>query len=378
MSVTGSTQAVLPAFFAEAGEVIGAEKTYHALFTHHLFAAGAPPSAVGREVGLNGRAKVDVVLFDPAARGDFARTDLARVALEFKGGAYNVRNALRDTVKPGRPIKDLEKLAALPGKHLERWFLCIDLPSLGRALSPEGVASVAETAAGMGVHFAYYCAGDPTFSLREPGGTLRSLPVPSAPESQWNADSVGPLFGPKGSVRQWLTGQEGRLLGSEDVLVSQLYHALRRAGLGARQVSLETYYKFANAGKRMQFRPDLSLFAPGVQGHFNLYREGKPHQSNDALKLSQLRALVEVKGSAATARQSETATVKLFQKDLEKLVMWQERAAEAAETLGVKTTFESVFVGADLRARALGPEPCAALEGFARANGIQFVYIGPS
>jgi hypothetical protein len=138
MSMTNDVQKVLPAFFAEAGGVIGAEKTYHALFTHHLFAAGAPLGAVGREVGLNGRAKVDVVLFDPAARGDFARTDLARVAIEFKGGAYGNRNALRDTVRPGRPIDDLEKLAALPGKSLERWFLCIDLPSLGRALTRTG------------------------------------------------------------------------------------------------------------------------------------------------------------------------------------------------------------------------------------------------
>ena len=79
----------------------------YALFTHHLFAVGAPLGSVGREVGLNGRARVDVVLFDPAARGDFARTDLARVAIEFKGGAYNVRDALRDTVRPGRPIQDL-------------------------------------------------------------------------------------------------------------------------------------------------------------------------------------------------------------------------------------------------------------------------------
>ena len=151
MSMTNDVRKVLPAFFAEAGGVIGAEKTYHALFTHHLFAAGAPLGAVGREVGLNGRAKVDVVLFDPAARGDFARTDLARVAIEFKGGAYGNRNALRDRVRPGRPIDDLEKLAALPGKPLEHWFLCIDLPSLGRALTAEAVAAVAETAAMKGL-----------------------------------------------------------------------------------------------------------------------------------------------------------------------------------------------------------------------------------
>lgn len=179
-------------------------------------------------------------------------------------------------------------------------------------------------------------------------------------------------------MRQWLTGQEGRLVGSEDVLVSQIYHGLRRAGFGAQQVSLETYYSFATGRTRMQFRPDLSIFAPGVKGHFNLYREGKRTQSNDALKLAQLRALIEVKGSAATARASDAATVKLFQQDLEKLVMWQDRAAEAAVKLGVKTHFESVFVGADLRARALGREALVALEGFAKANGIQFVYLGAS
>ena len=91
-----------------------------------------------------------------------------------------------------------------------------------------------------------------------------------------------------------------------------------------------------------------------------------------------MRALIEVKGSAATARASDAATAKLFQQDLEKLVMWQERAAEAAGKLGVKTDFESVSVGADLRARPLGREPRAALEAFAKDSGIQFVYLGPA
>ena len=104
MSMTNDVQKVLPTFFAEAGGVIGAEKTYHALFTHHLFAAGAPLGTVGWEVALNGRARVDVVLFDPAARGDFACTDLARVAIEFKGGAYDDRNAMRDTVRLDRNL----------------------------------------------------------------------------------------------------------------------------------------------------------------------------------------------------------------------------------------------------------------------------------
>jgi hypothetical protein len=197
-------------------------------------------------VGLNGRAKVDVVLFDPAARGDFARTDLARVAIEFKGGAYGNRNALRDTVRPGRPIDDLEKLAALPGKSLERWFLCIDLPSLGRALT-----CGRGRGGGRGGRDPGACTSPTTVRAirRSPCArrvaTLRSLPVPAAPAGTSNARSVAPLFGPKGSVRQWLTGQEGRLVGSEDVLVSQIYHGLRRAGFGAQQVSLETYYSFA-------------------------------------------------------------------------------------------------------------------------------------
>lgn len=378
MSMKDYTQKVLPAFFAEASGVIGAEKTYHALFTHHLFAAGAPLGSVGREVALQGRTKVDVVLFDPAVQGDFSRTDLAQVALEFKGGAYNVRNALRDNVRPGRPIRDLAKLAALPGWDLERWFVCIDLPTLGRALSAEEVARVGEAASGQGVHFAYYCAGESTYFLRMAGATQTDVPVPSAPAGGSHARRVAAMFEPKSSVREWLTGPERRLVGSEDVLASQIYHGLRRADFGAQQVSLETYYSFAAGPGRMQFRPDLSIFAPGVKGHFNLYRDGKRSQSNDALKLSQLLALVEVKGSAAMARTSDSAMSKLFQKDLEKLVMWQERAAAASAALDENTSFESVFIGADLRARPLGRGSRRMLESFADANGIQFVYLGPS
>lgn len=378
MSMTGYMQTVLPAFFSEAGGVVGAEKTYHALFTHHLFAAGVPLGSVRREVGLNGRAKVDVVLFDPAARGDFARTDLARVAIEFKGGAYNTRNALRDEVRPDRPIKDLEKLAALPDDALERWFICIDLPSLKRSLTPEGVIAVAGVAAARGVHFAYYCAGDSTFFVRTPVGQLCNVPVPPAANGGARIDRVATLFAEGGSVREWLTQQQDRLLGSEDVLVSQIYHALRRAGLGAQQVSLETYYSFAKGREQMQLRPDLSIFAPGVKGHFNLYREGKRTQSNDALKLAQLCALVEVKGSTATARSSDAALARAFQEDLEKLVMWRERALKAAEAVGVTTQFESVFVGKETRARPLPAEVLKTLAGFAQAQGIAFVYLGPS
>lgn len=46
MSIARYTQKVLPAFFAEAGGVIGAEQAYHALFSHHLVAGGVP---LGRE-----------------------------------------------------------------------------------------------------------------------------------------------------------------------------------------------------------------------------------------------------------------------------------------------------------------------------------------
>jgi hypothetical protein len=372
---TNTLKKALPAFFAEAGLLNGAEKTFHALFCHHLYAQGLGHEVVGREVILQGRSPVDVVIFDAPARGDFSRTELARIAVEFKGGAYGNRNALNDEVRPGEPIADLDKLAALPGDRLDKWFICIDLPELGRALDAAGIAAVAETASARGINFAYYCAGEDSFSLRTAGRRLTHEPIVAPKADGGSTVGIMKALAPTGSVLNSLRTAMSGLRGSEDVLVTQIYHALRKYGLSARQLSLETYYSFATGASRMQYRPDLSVFAPGAAGRFNLYRNGNRRTSNDALKLAHLNALIEVKGSTATARASDKATVCLFQKDLDKLVMWRERASDAAKALGVAADFASIFIGADLRPRRLDAHHLAGLEASARSGGVQFIYL---
>ena len=365
----------LPGFFREATLVVGTEKTYHALFTHHLYQVGMPRDRVAREVALEGRKKVDVVVFEAAVRGDFSLSESARVAVEFKGGAYGNRNALSDTVKPDSSVEDIDKLAALPEAALARWFICVDLPRLGRALGEREIANVASLAASKGVNFAYGCAGEEVFWVRPQDGDLHTLPLATMPDEAGSPKVSSGLFAHNGQLARWLNRHAAGLRGSEDVLVSQVYHALRKGGFRAQQVSLETYFSFAAGKNRMQYRPDLCLFGPGVGGNFNLYRAGQRSDSNDALKLHQLRAIVEVKGSVASARQSDRRLHELFSKDLDKLVMWQTRAKEAAQQLGVGCEFQSVFVGAYLRERPLAGRPRVELEARATENGIQYLHL---
>lgn len=370
-----SLDKVLATYFAESATICGTEKTYHALFCHHMLKHGASVATLAREVVLSGRKRTDVVVFDPAAKGNFSRKELAKVAIEFKGGAYGNRNALRDTIRNHSKIADLEKLSALPDT-LEKWFLCLDLPELGRALQDDDVRTVAHAASQYGINFAYYCGGEDTALIARSGrpAACVKVTIPNAGDSKASG-GVGRLLGEGGSVNRWLRGSMAGINGSEDVLVSMIYHGLRNAGYAAGQLSLETYYSFAGARGQMQYRPDMSVFSPGVMGRFNLYRDGNRNRSNDANKLYHLKSLIEVKGSAATTRATDKATEKLFVQDIEKLVMWQERAQAMGDELGVEVNFESIFVGADLRQDKLNGSILNSLEATAIEKGVHFIYL---
>ena len=55
--------------------------------------------------------------------------------IEFKGGAYNTRTALRDTIDADGYCKDIGELVPLRQRGIECWFVCIDVVELGISLS---------------------------------------------------------------------------------------------------------------------------------------------------------------------------------------------------------------------------------------------------
>jgi hypothetical protein len=153
------------------------------------------------------------------------------------------------------------------------------------------------------------------------------------------------------------------------------YNALRNEGYGARQVSKETYFNCASVnGSRMQLRPDLAVFAPGVEGRFNLYRHGDRRQPNDAHKLSHLLAMVEVKASGAKTRPSDTRFAAEIASDIDKLGSWRQmlsasgcgnRASEAAY----------IMIAVDQRPNGLAPQHRATLVNRAKALNVDLIYV---
>ena len=308
---------IFTAFFSDVSAVCGHEATLHANFMHHLLADGAPCEAVMREYRIGGK-RIDLVL--SAVQHDGAWTPCASptMAFEFKGGAYNTRNALHDVIDADGHCPDLDKLAALRSEGLECWFVCSDMAELGIALSPWAQLQVAKQCARRGIHFAYHAQGQDRLLIARAGRPLQR------PKLQATAPAVA-------SHARWqdslplLAAMLSQSSFTEDTATGVVYHALQRSGFNARQVSLETYFKCARARGRMQDRPDICVFGNRVDGRFNLYRGGDPARSNDGIKIGNLQALIEIKGSDGTARTSERSFAALVSADIDKLRLWRAR-----------------------------------------------------
>jgi len=233
-----------------------------------------------------------------------------------------------------------------------------------------------------GIGFAYFCQGEETFLIVEPGGVLKEERLPTCVSLATKAGSSRPSdLASRSSLSEVVSGAAGRMadeiLGSEDDYAFRLYHALRLTGYTADQLSLETYFGFANTGgSRMQDRPDLCVFDASVCGNFNLYRQGKRSASNDALKVHALRALVEVKGSVSTARNGQSSFVRSLEADIQKLANWKVTLDAAASNLGICRAGPPDFVLAvfDPDASALSEDVVARLEEQAERVGVDFVY----
>lgn len=160
--------ALLASVFAESSAFCGNEDVLHAVIYHQLRKAGQPHTRIAREQALANN-RVDIVLYGNDVAGNFSATQMKPVAaIEVKGGAYGTRNALRDEIDASGYCADMDKLKPEAARGVESWFICVDMPELGRAISPAKVELVSEQCALHGLSFAYYCQGENQFFVAHP------------------------------------------------------------------------------------------------------------------------------------------------------------------------------------------------------------------
>lgn len=364
------TNELLACIFAESSAFCGKEDVLHAVIYHQLKKAGHSHTRIAREQALASN-RVDIVLHGNNVAGDFsAMQKKPLAAIEVKGGAYGTRNALADTINLSGYCADMAKLKPEAAKGVESWFICVDMPELGRAISPVKMQLVSEQCTLHGLSFAYYCQGEDQFYVSHPKKQLAAHPVAQISVSR-NVKGIDFLLKQKDRKLAALARDCLMVNGHEANNTALLYDCLRTSGFGIAQLSLETYFSFAAQGSRMQDRPDLVVFDGDFDGSFNLYKGGNAKQSNDQHKLAHIETIFEVKGGASMAKKSTNAVMKDYLADIHKLNHWRELAAKTRSGTKVKT----VFLGVDVRASGLPDEAVDTLVSESRKMGNGLIYI---
>jgi len=365
------TNELLASVFSDSSSFCGKEDVIHALLYHRLLGAGYSHTQIAREHALSNN-RVDLALFGGDMTGAFTgTTKKPLVAIEVKGGAYGHRNALKETIDPSGYCVDMAKLKPEAARGIEAWFICVDMPELGRAVGPIKVTLVAEQCAKHGLAFAYYCQGDPTFQISRPKQKLEVLPIvrTSNKSSQTGMDF---LYAQNDAKLLALSHMCLAVNGHEANYTALLYDCLRGAGFGVAQLSLETYFNFASKpGSRMQDRPDLVVFDADFDGRFNLYKEGDIRMSNDLHKLAHIQTIVEVKGGASMNKKSDNGVIKDYLDDLNKLRRWRDGATRARSS----TRLQTVFLGVDGRTKGLPTTAIQTLVDESKKLGNGLIYL---
>jgi hypothetical protein len=363
---------LLARFFADVAMLCGHEKNLHSAFCHQLLLSGIPKTGFAQEYRLNPMSsrRTDVVLFEESGNASFPASIKPRIAMEFKGGAYGTRNALHDTIGADGRCADLDKLLPHRMQGIECWFICVDAIELGISLSPVARKRLAARCSQLGINFAYHAQNEPTFLFCQDGVSenyalaIKSTNI-ATQDIQWR-DCLSCL-------PQLMLNHSA----SEDTYTGLLYHALRRTGFGADQLSIETYFNCGAHGSRMAKRPDMCIFGKEVNGRFNLYRRGIKNQSNDEIKIRNLQAVVEVKGSSATERLSDKAFAKQIWADIDKLMSWRAcfHASGYMNTTDAKSKSQFIMLAIDNRIRPMPSSTLAPLRQMAGAEDIKFHYV---
>jgi len=313
----------LASIFSDADMFCGKEDVIHAIIYHHLLGSGMLATQVAREQPVSTN-RIDVGVLDRQIRGRFINTELLPgLVVEVKGGAYGDRNALNDEIAADGYCKDMEKLEKEVAKGIESWFVCVDMPELGRAVTREGVNKIYGQCKKRKISFAYFCQGEEHF-FYAPAEESESNGKIAINRNGGAEPCVKSIINKSNSKFNSMCEQLLRINGNEANTTAALYHLFRESGLAASQISLETYFSFAKKpGSRMHDRPDMVLFNKDFDGVFNLYRKGNREWPNDSHKVSHINTIFEVKGSATMNSKADKARYKIYMKDIEKLKWWQ-------------------------------------------------------
>ncbi len=354
-------------FFSKCNGIVGHEANYQVLLAFEL--ERHFPGRVRREflTKSTGRAGIDIAVVDSKGR--------PWAVLEIKGGAYNSRSSLRDEYRKGIP-KDIIKLARVDVGSSQRWIVAVDaLKEFGRALSMTKQQVIKEDAHSNGVSFAYYGHGERTCVIAAAGHRVRYPDVP-VHTRLGRQDYASDLFSV--SELECVFTDARKSLEREADVVAAAYQWLLSLGYSVGQVATETYFGFAprKNGKKMQERPDLCLFDPEVDGHFNLYPNGNTSLTYDALKLDSWRVMAEFKGGAVHNTKKDYELVDLYSKDIEKLTKWRRVSESQKYCRDPKLSqVDFVFVAVDLRRQRLDPGLHDQLSAQANHGGVRFIYI---
>jgi hypothetical protein len=320
---------VLKSFFSRARNVTGSEETYRALLVYQLRQAGIEFEDIVAEYrAVSGR--IDLAILDRSKGGEVIISDL----IEIKGGAYGNRHALHDELKPGLESRDLRKLEETGDSNTRRWFIALDLSSIRGPVSDEARSWVTHECASRNIGFAYYDFSTLEAEVVSASGKINMPIEDQTPSYRMNHELTkildSDLFWAK--VRKGWDSQ--RLHEQNQVL--RIYEALMLHSIPDYAISLETQFQFAKGNtKNGNNRPDICVFDPTINGKFNLYAQGKSTQSRDALKLSKLQRLIEVKVSPSLSDALD---------DINKLAKWRSQMKSKAQSLGVEIPGGACFM----------------------------------
>ena len=356
--------------FADIATVCGHEANYQAHVADHL-ADCFGINRVAREYKDSrvGRGGIDVALLDKA-------NGVPCISFEIKGGAYGDRNALKDTIDSNGYCKDMDRLNVLAKDGVECWFLCVDAVELGRVMDDTLLRKASDNCRAKNIGFAYLSQDEKYAHIWYPDGRYVEPELISRDSNGASAEEAHNLLL---SERFWknITDEIKTSSAYECDIQALIYRNLRQSRCAPSQVSLETYFNFAvENGKRMQKRPDICLFEPSIDGHFNLYANGKRSQTNDPRKLSSLCAVIEIKGGRSLQKSSDRLVMQKYVDDLNKLIEWRgriERHPSAPDSISAQCHYH--FVAVDLRKKLLGKESLSELETHASEASLRFHYL---
>lgn len=317
---------ILASIFSDIDEFCGKEDVIHAIIYHHLLESGLSSTQVAREQPVS-KNRIDVVVFDQQIQGQYNKTNiLPKIAIEVKGGAYGNRNALKDTIKPDGYCDDMEKLEKEIDKGIEAWFICVDMPELGRSIDDFLIKKIHHQCKKRNISFAYFCQGEAYFFYAPHNAVHSNEQIIKNNDSGCNLP-VSSILSQDNIYFNEMCEQLLKISGHEANTTAALYQLFRKSGMSVPQLSLETYFSFAKKpGSRMQLRPDMVLFNKEFDGMFNLYKKGNRNLSNDSHKMAYINTIFEVKGSASMNSKGDKLRLKIYSEDIDKLKNWQAMA----------------------------------------------------